>query len=274
MRRMVALSGRLSVSIDCGQIRTYLWSFSCWRSCVVFLGAKEISKTDFFSFFQTFSDKTFTPKLRKSAFKKAGLIPWNPSIVLDKMKSYGGIQQAPDPPSSTSSRESTPGFATPPPAPWSEFQTPITYTQRKRGADYIDGRVKNGPWPLTPTALHVMDKIEKGTQKLILSGQLSTELLQANAAAGEARQKRKDAKGTVMQKYGEIYGGQARRQMRADDDDEAKVVNMRLKREQKPWKAKWKALSRGWTDQYNELLYQGKFCLCQPAWGDEIHHIK
>ena len=86
---------------------------------------------------------------------------------------------------------------------------------------------------------------EKGTQKLIFSGQLSTELLAANAAAGEARKKRKYAKGTVVQKYGEIYGSEARRQMRADDDDEAKVVNMRLKREQKPWREKWRQFSKG-----------------------------
>ncbi|KAF8848552.1 hypothetical protein BDZ45DRAFT_698307 [Acephala macrosclerotiorum] len=149
------------------------------------------------------------------------------------MKSYSGIQET-QKTLDSSSRESIPGFATPSPPPWSEFTTPITYIQRKRGADYIDGRVKNGPWPLTPIAFHVIKKTEKRTQKMLLSGQLSTELLQANAAAGKERDKRKHTKGTVVQKYGEIYGGVARKQMRADDENKVKVVNMREKRLQVP----------------------------------------
>jgi hypothetical protein len=122
----------------------------------VFLSATEISKTDFFSFFQKFSNKTFTPNLCKAAFRKTGLIPFNPKLVLDKMKAYGGIQTAVEAVPTeaeevTTSRESTPGFATPPPQPWSEFMTPITNTQRKRGFGYVKERMIAGP--ITPTVI-------------------------------------------------------------------------------------------------------------------------
>jgi hypothetical protein len=59
----------------------------------VFLGATKISKTNFFSFFQRFFDKTFTLKLCKSAFRKTGLILYNPLVVLYKIKQFGGIQE-------------------------------------------------------------------------------------------------------------------------------------------------------------------------------------
>jgi hypothetical protein len=157
---------------------------------------------------------------------------------------------------------------------WTEFKIPITYTQRKRGADYINERVKNGPWPLTPVAFHVMEKTERGTQKMLLNGQLSTELLKANAAAGKERDKRKNTKGTLVQKFREIYGGVARRQMRADDEDETRVVSMREKRLQAPWRKAWKQLSKGYTQIYNDLIYKGHFGLCMPAHDPEIHHIK
>ena len=235
-----------------------------WKE--VFHGAKSISKTDFFSFFQTFSNKTFTANLCKSAFKKTGLIPYNPPVVLDKMKVYGGIQENQDPVPSTPSRESTPTFATPPSARWSKFKTPVTFTQRKRGVDYIDDRIQNGPWPLTPTAIHVKEKTEKGTQQLLLSGNLSTELLRANNAAGAERDKRKNSKGTIVQKFGEIYGGAARRQMRDDDEDEKRVVNMREQRLKAPWKKKYKAIMKNWEETYNSLILSGRFACNLPSY--------
>jgi hypothetical protein len=119
-----------------------------------------------------------------------------------------------------------------------------------------------------------MEKTEKGTQKMILNGQLSTELLQANAAAGKEREQQKNAKGTIIQKYGEIYGGAAHRQIRDNNEDKAKVVNMREKRLQAPWRKKWKEFSKGYTKVYNDLVYEGYFGYCMPAYNPEIHYIK
>ena len=58
----------------------------------MFFGATEITKADFFALFPVFSDRIFTPKLCISAFKKTGFIPFNPSVILDKIKEYEGVQ--------------------------------------------------------------------------------------------------------------------------------------------------------------------------------------
>jgi hypothetical protein len=55
----------------------------------VFHSVREISRVDFFAFFQRFHDKTFkNPRIYKSAFRKIGLIPYNPILVLSKIKEY------------------------------------------------------------------------------------------------------------------------------------------------------------------------------------------
>jgi len=59
----------------------------------VFNGVSDISKTDFFSFFQRFYDRTMTSRIHASGFKRTGLIPYNPQIVLDAMKEYQAQQR-------------------------------------------------------------------------------------------------------------------------------------------------------------------------------------
>lgn len=55
----------------------------------IFNSTEEIKKVDFFTMFQTFWDKTFkSQKLAIASFKKTGLIPPDPLIVLQKMKEY------------------------------------------------------------------------------------------------------------------------------------------------------------------------------------------
>ena len=95
----------------------------------------------------------------------------------------------------------------------------------------------------------------------------------ANATASDARTKRKEARNTVVQKYGEIYGGVARRQIREDEEDKRRVVNMREKKLQAPWKKKWREFSKSYTHIYNDLVFEGHFALCMPAYDPEIHFI-
>ena len=87
----------------------------------IFNSATEISKVDFFSFFQRFHDQTFkNPKIYQSAFRKTGLILLNPLVVLEKMREYQALQM-PEPvvetPSSSPLLSSSVGFATPPLTP-------------------------------------------------------------------------------------------------------------------------------------------------------------
>jgi len=247
---------------DVGAFQSFKHNFKEEVRRDVFLGAKEISKTDFFSFFQRFSDKTFTIKLCKSAFKKAGLIPLNPKVVFDKMDRFGITVEAQNQggDGSDSDASSEPAFATPPPPPMSEYKTPITNTQRRRGSDYIQERVTAKD--ITPTVLHVMEKVERGTTRMVHKGKLAQELLRATTAAGEAREARKKAGNKVVQKYGEIYGHQARRQIALDREDELRVVNMRLQREQAPWKKRYKVVMTKLVSVLREEWSKGRFQGC------------
>jgi len=110
-------STHLTQPLDVGAFQKFKFEFKqCLRE-EVFYGATEITKADFFAMFPVFSTKTFTEKLCKSAFKKTGLIPFWPEIVLNKMKEYGGVQEEIR---VESSDDESDGFATPPPPVWSE----------------------------------------------------------------------------------------------------------------------------------------------------------
>jgi hypothetical protein len=107
-------STHLIQPLDVGVFQKFKHKF---KKCIreeVFLGANEITKTDFFHHFNTFSSRTFTPQLCKAAFRKTSLIPLNPNLVLDKMKQYGGVQEAQR---DEEEEEESEGFATPPPHP-------------------------------------------------------------------------------------------------------------------------------------------------------------
>ena len=98
---------------------------------------------------------------------------------------------------------------------------------------------------ITPTVIRVQEKVSKSADRMVLIGQLSTEHLRATQSREKARKERNDAPNRVIQKYGEIYGHQARRQI-AEAEEE--VINMREKRikarKEKKAKARKKAAHR------------------------------
>ena len=107
-----------------------------------------------------------------------------------------------------------------------------------------------------------MEKVERGTTRMVHKGKLAQELLRATTAAGEAREARKKAGNKVVQKYGEIYGHQARRQIALDREDELRVVNMRLQREQAPWKKRYKVVMTKLVSVLREEWSKGRFQGC------------
>ena len=217
---------------------------------------------DFFSFFQRFHNQTFkNPKIYQSAFRKTGLIPFDPSVVLKKMKEYQGLQaqaaqeQMPSSPLLSLSV----GFATPPltPTNWNLYTTPLTMRSQKQGLEYVRSRTVlaiEGDMPITPSVLRVQDKVAQAAERSILAGALATNRIHDLSIAEAARKERKEASSKVVQKYGEIYGHQARRDIFLDEEDEKEVVNMRNSRLSKPWKKKYskviKELMAGFTDRH------------------------
>ena len=221
-------STHLTQPADVGAFQKFKYEFKECLQEEVFFGATEITKADFFALFPKFSTKTFTPKLCISAFRKTGLIPYNPSVVLDKMKEYSGVQ---DVPTVESSDDESIGFATPPPPIWPEFKTPITNTSRRRGQEYVTERLKAGD--ITPTVIRVQEKVIKAGDRMVIAGQLSTEYLRATQQREKARKERNNDNNKIVQKYGEIYSYQARRQIAEDEEEEREVINMREQRVKK-----------------------------------------
>jgi hypothetical protein len=206
-----AHSTHLTQPADVGAFQKYKFEFKAELRKHVFLGGNSVSKTDFFAMFQSFSDRTWSTKLCQSAFRKTGLIPFNPSIVLDQMNKYGRIQEPESVEPILREPSSSPAFATPPPRPWKEFDTPVTYTQRKRGADYIDDRLENGPFPLTLSFRHIEAKVDKFTDRQLYTRELAQQYLKSVLAYQTVTKERNKSPGTIVQKYSKIYGHQARR---------------------------------------------------------------
>jgi hypothetical protein len=237
----------------------------------IFNSATEISKVDFFSFFQRFHDRTFkNPKIHQSAFRKTGLIPFDPSVVLEKMKEYQALQM-PEPVVETPSSlllSSSVGFTTLPltPTNWNLYTTPLTMRSRKKGLEYVRSRTVSaidGDIPITPSVLRVQDKVSQASERSMLAGALATNRVHDLTIAEAARKERKEASGKVVQKYGEIYGHQARRDIFLDDEEEKEVVNMRNNRLSKPWKKKYKLVMKelmtGFTDRHLKSTFTSAY---------------
>ena len=94
---------------------------------------------------------------------------------------------------------------------------------------------------------------------MILAGQLSTELLTVNNAKQKEREDRNNAPNKVVQKYGEIYGHVARRQIAADEIEEDRVINIHEKRARKPHLNRYKEFIKEWPDIFYLLKDDGKF---------------
>jgi hypothetical protein len=67
----------------------------------------------------------------------------------------------------------------------------------------------------------------------------------------QERERRNDKDNNkIVQKYREIYVYQGREDIRADDKDAAKIVNMRNARQAKPWKEKYKKIIKSFPNDY------------------------
>jgi hypothetical protein len=252
--------------LDVGVFQSLKHNFKKVVRKEIFNGATEVSKADFFSFFQRFHDRTFrNPRIYQSAFRKTGLIPLNPELVLNKMKEYTRKQtvESTPPPNLDDSDDSSNAFATPP-SPiqttnWQDWPTPFTMRTRKKGVDYIQSRTEQailGIQQLSPSVLRVQAKVEKASQTSILRGALSTHRLHDLSAAESIRRQRKEGKegnSKIVQKYGEIYGRAGRRDIKLDEDEEKEVINMREKRQLKVWRSKWPKVMAELLEAYGDM---------------------
>jgi hypothetical protein len=103
--------------------------------------------------------------------------------------------------------------------------------------EYIKARIEAAieGIPIIPSVKRVQEKVEGAAERSILSGALAKQKVYDLSLAAQEREKRDGRdNGRIVQKYGEIYVYQGRADITADDEDEAKVVNMQIARLAKP----------------------------------------
>ena len=139
---------------------------------------------------------------------------------------------------------------------------------RKQGIEYVQERTvlaMEGDIPITPSVLQVQDKVAQASERSILAGGLATNRIHDLSIAEAARNAKKDASSKIVQKYSEIYGYQAQRDIALDKEGEKEVINMRTLRQQKVWKKKYKKvmleLVTGFTDISLKTVSNGLWAL-------------
>jgi hypothetical protein len=88
--------------------------------------------------------------------------------------------------------------------------------------------------PITPSVLRIQEKVEAASERSILASALARQRVLDLGLAGKERLARKEGAGKIVQKYGEITIEQGRKDIEADNEDKARVVNIRHARLSKP----------------------------------------
>lgn len=178
-------------------------------------GCEAFTKVEFLHAIADIRKATFKSNSIRSAFRKTGLVPYNPDMVLVKLRESM--------PESPSLQPSTPPRATPP--PMEELPTPHTVRTLQRHAALLQET------PLSPTFRHALDKYIKGSVAQALSGALAKEDLLNTKTAEIARASRKNGR-RVLQSGGTLYACNGRETIRKRDQDEIDKAENALLRAQ------------------------------------------
>ena len=189
-------------------------------------GDETFGKLEFLATFRCFRDTAFKSTTILSAWRKVGLIPFNPSEVIDKI---GGKNPA--------VRPTTPPdpMASPPPAP----ATPKTVRDIHDVANRIMS-LKGIPEHLVLP----LRSFTKGSVAAVRAGELAEARLDQSVAADNARKARRRLTNRVLQKGGVLYASEARAMTRERLELELKRELEREKRAEKKYGMQWKGLVR------------------------------
>jgi hypothetical protein len=121
--------------------------------------------------------------------------------------------------------------------------------------------------PITPSVLHIQEKVEAALERSILASALARQRVLDLGLAEKERLARKEGASKIIQKYGEITIEQGRMDIEADNEDEARVVNMRHTRLSKPWRNKCKKMMRRFEADYWDVINWKMKATDHDLWG-------
>ena len=240
--RLPPHSTHLTQPLDVGCFQPYKHHHAEAIDEAVRAGGVEFDKLDFLAMFQYMRDMTFTQSTVTSSFKKTGLVPYDPNMVLHKI---------------TAIQSSRRRQATPPPPPQAEWHARTPRTS-KEVIDFGIGLHK---------VLKDNNAIEKGYRKHVsrfVKGALASahsleisnrdlELVHKTAVRKAARKK---LDGRVAQTGGVISVGDVRAKAAQHDEDEMAKATRAYERalgvEQKKQLASLNAEKKTWKGLFSE----------------------
>jgi len=155
-------------------------------------GCSDFNKIEFLSALRSIRLQAFKESTILSAFRKTGLIPWNPDAVLSRLLENQTLHHR---------SPITPPPPTIPPA----LSTPYTIRSLKRQAEYLENSD-----PGSPTFKTNMQRFIRGSIVQAQTGTMAQEELASTRAAELARANRQSRSRRAVQKGGVIYVHQAR----------------------------------------------------------------
>ena len=167
-------------------------------------GLVSIGKLEFLSCIGNVRDQAFRESTIRSAFKKTGIYPFNPQLVLEILASRQA-ESTPSPPSTA--LQSSP------------FDTPVTLRQMNKVADKVANVIKEDE-DLDPDLRYEMSRFIRGSLSL------ATELIQTKRDLGRTKmaehlaQQRKALKNSPIQSGGVLTVAQGREMVRQREEDQ------------------------------------------------------
>ena len=149
-----------------------------------------ITKSEFFIAFKAAHLRIFTEENARSGFKAAGILPWNPNIVIDKLDVR---IRTPTP------QESRPSSAT----GW-ESQTPSNPQQTLSQSNFIKSRISRHQGSSPTPIFNAITQLAKGAQAMAYTVTILSEQVRALQDANVALGTRRRAKKTRVQLGGAL----------------------------------------------------------------------
>lgn len=174
------------------------------------MGCGDFDKCEFLDKIHSIRQQTFKPSTIRSAFQATGLIPYNPSIVISKL------------------REAAP-TSTIPPNQFSGIPSgiPLTIASLKTQGDELLDQAQE----MSPEFQHRLKLVLQGGLALAQSGALAMEHLENTRAADQARSARSRAHSRrQIQKGGVLYASEARQMVKRRVDAEVEKQTKQLRR--------------------------------------------
>ena len=213
-------------------------------------GCPDFNKLEFLAAITSIRRQAFKPSTIVSAFRKTGLIPYNPEIVLERLQEYNAEPRTPSPL-----------------PPQHLMTTPHTIRSLKRHAEFLETADLSS---IGKGLKESVKKFTKGSLAQAEVGAVVQEELLKTKAAELAHTNRQNRTRRSVQKGGILYADGARSMMRRrqEDDAEAKIRRAQFELEHaqktahrdrnKKWKPVFQELKRKIRERNARLKQQQK----------------